>query len=1222
MSTPSSPRRLSLIAPIVLLAAAAAVAQGPPALAPGVVVEALPADAAAARAGLAVGDRLVGADGRQLPSPAALQAIEENTFGKDSIVLSVERRADTLMLVVPAGKLGIEVRPVLPAAALELYVQGQAAQQARKGDEVITAWVAAARSAQAEGHPSAAAWLYERVGRIHEGQRRWKEAGAAHVDALQVLKQHGDPAARSRTLSALGRCSFNQNDFPAAHRWYAQAEQVDSAAGYETWASNDLVNLGAVAYGRGDLTAAEGHYRRALGMFERLTPDSLDVADVVLRLGNVAYGRGDLSAAEEHYRRALGLRERLAPESLSVAATLNNLGNVLGDRGNLAAAEDHYRRALVIRERLAPDSLPVANHLDNLGGVLRARGNLAAAEDYHRRALAIRERLAPDSLALAQSFSNLGIVARLSGDLAAAQDYHRRALGIREKLSPGSLIVAASFTDLGVDAEELGDLSAAHDYLTRALAIEERQAPGSLAMAGTLNTLGNVAWRRGDLASAQDYHGRALSIRERLAPDSLSLAVSLNNLGLTAGSRGDLAAARDHHLRALAIKERLAPDSLTLASSLNNLGEVLLSLGDLDAARDHHSRALAIKARDAPDSMTVADSLDSLGKLASARRDPAMARDYHSRALAIRDRLAPESLAVAESLHHLGAGALKERRLTDALASFTRAVAIIEGQRGQIRSADTRAFLVAQYSGPYGGLLRTYLELGDLPSAFATAERARARSLLDILTEAAAGIRQGVDADLLERERLLQRQLNATAARQTQVPGAQPTSDRAAAVRKELDTLLTRYKEVQAEIRATSPRYAALTQPLPLDLAAVQQQVLDPGTLLLEYWLGDEASWVFVVTRESIRGFDLPPRAAIEQAARRMYELLTARQSVRRETLRQRRARIARADTEYTAAAEALSRMVLAPVAGELAGKRLVIVADGALQYVPFAALPLDDEPLMIRHEVVSLPSASVMAVLRRELGARPPAEQVVAVVADPVFDARDPRVQRTARGGADTRAPVLPADLREAARSAGLMDDRGALARLPFTRDEAAAIAALAPEDRRTTALDFSASRSRITRPELGRYRIVHIATHGLVNTEHPELSGIVLSLVDERGQAQDGFLRLHDVYNLNWTADLVVLSACQTALGKEIRGEGLVGLTRGFMYGGARRVLASLWNVNDGATAQFMRHFYQAHLGQGLSPPAALRVAQVEMWKRPQWRSPYYWAAFVLQGEWRTAQ
>jgi len=176
-----------------------------------------------------------------------------------------------------------------------------------------------------------------------------------------------------------------------------------------------------------------------------------------------------------------------------------------------------------------------------------------------------------------------------------------------------------------------------------------------------------------------------------------------------------------------------------------------------------------------------------------------------------------------------------------------------------------------------------------------------------------------------------------------------------------------------------------------------------------------------------------------------------------------------------------------------------------------------------------------------------------------------------------------------------------------------------LVPESKKLEAVDFAANRAAATSPELARYAIVHFATHGLINNHHPELSGVVLSLVDEQGHAQNGFLRLYDIYNLKLQADLVVLSACQTALGTEIKGEGLVGLTRGFMYAGTPRVVASLWQVDDRATSEFMGRFYEAMLKQGLRPAAALRAAQVSMWKDKRWMAAHYWAAFTLQGEWK---
>jgi CHAT domain-containing protein len=264
----------------------------------------------------------------------------------------------------------------------------------------------------------------------------------------------------------------------------------------------------------------------------------------------------------------------------------------------------------------------------------------------------------------------------------------------------------------------------------------------------------------------------------------------------------------------------------------------------------------------------------------------------------------------------------------------------------------------------------------------------------------------------------------------------------------------------------------------------------------------------------------------------------------------------------------------------------------------------------------VSLPSAAVLAALRNEVTGRQAATKTLAVLADPVFGLDDPRIPGTRkRRVISVQDQSLSADVLRSAEESGLKD----FVRLFFSRAEADAIALLVPEGQRLEAVDFVASRATAMSAEVSQYRIVHFATHGLVNSRHPELSGIVLSLVDQKGQPQNGFLRLYEIYNLKLNADLVVLSACQTALGKEIKGEGLIGLTRGFMYAGAPRVVASLWRIDDRATAELMTRFYRGMLRDGLRPAAALRAAQVSMWRDRRWAAPHYWAAFTIQGEWK---
>jgi CHAT domain-containing protein len=253
--------------------------------------------------------------------------------------------------------------------------------------------------------------------------------------------------------------------------------------------------------------------------------------------------------------------------------------------------------------------------------------------------------------------------------------------------------------------------------------------------------------------------------------------------------------------------------------------------------------------------------------------------------------------------------------------------------------------------------------------------------------------------------------------------------------------------------------------------------------------------------------------------------------------------------------------------------------------------------------------------VLHQESASRKPAEKAVAILADPVFSANDPRIVMRKRPSA---VAARNESLSDAIRSAGDVGIQE-FVRLRFSRIEADAIARLAPPPATLKALDFDASRETALRPDLAQYRIVHFATHSLLNNEHPELSGVVLSLVDRHGRPQNGFLRLYDIYNLRLGADLVVLSACQSALGREIKGEGLIGLTRGFVYAGAPRVLATLWEIDDHTTVEVMKRFYEGVLARGETPAAALRAAQIEMWRTKKCNTPYYWAAFNFQGEWR---
>jgi len=425
-------------------------------------------------------------------------------------------------------------------------------------------------------------------------------------------------------------------------------------------------------------------------------------------------------------------------------------------------------------------------------------------------------------------------------------------------------------------------------------------------------------------------------------------------------------------------------------------------------------------------------------------------------------------------------------------------------------------------------------------------------------------------------------------------------------------------------------------------LKEIQSRVLDENTILLEYSLGEEHSYLWAVTSTSITSYELAKGDEIKNAARDFYNFVNARNTdVKDENDDQRAIRIARSDAAVPKAAATLSRLVLGPVVGQLGRKRVAIVADGILHFVPFGALPIagnegagtsrpriagTPRPLIADHEIVNLPSASTLAVIRTEVAGRQKAPRSVAVLADPVFMKDDERVKRRKDQNATRvekttaiRKSAMERQLIKAAKDTGMANGGLYVPRLPGTRQEAEQIVAMVSTVERRLALDFAASRDTATSAELSQYRYVHFSTHGLLNSVHPELSGLVFSLVNERGEPQDGFLLAHEIFNLKLPAEAVVLSACETGLGLDLKGEGLISLTRGFMYAGAPRVVVSLWAVSDQATTELMVRFYKGVLKEGLPPAAALRAAQLLLMNDKRWASPYYWAPFTLQGEWR---
>ena len=826
-------------------------------------------------------------------------------------------------------------------------------------------------------------------------------------------------------------------------------------------------------------------------------------------------------------------------------------------------------------------------------------------------ALGLAQRLG-EPLTQESVFNDLGVVDGWLGEPRRAIAMMEQAFALARARDPAVKRPLLSHNISGA-YRALGDSERALRFAREALAgWRDEGSPGAQAYA--LRSIGSIHFRLGDTSRALENTREALRLFRSVDYD-LGIAIALDTLSAIHLSlrEFDEAIACQKQAR---VHWRKANDFAGEGRTHFGTGMALAAKADATSALDEYARALTLF-RQAGLRPEAADTLTAIGEAREALGDGGGAATAFTEALTLY-RAIESGTGAASALFGLARLARGGGRLDEARARIEEALALVETQRTAVSSTDLRAFFLASKRPYYEFYVDLLMRLharapqaGHLTAALAASERARARALLDLLVDGGADIRAGVRPELVAAERQAQERVTAKARLLTQVLGGRPDAPAEAAARRELSEAMAALDEARAALRADSPSYAALTQPRPLDVPALQRDVLDRDTTLIEYALGDEGSFAWVVTQTTVTAHRLPPRAEIEAAAREAHRLVA--ESHRRTAAAQARVALSR-----------VSDQILRPLARRLGSRRLVIVPDGALHYVPFAALPDprsspagSGRPLIVRSEVIILPSASVAAALRNVTQARRPAAKSVAVLADPVLGAEDPRVSepRPAIAAGVDRPASVPDDLLRSASDSGVVR----FERLPSTADEADAIARAVGGGGVLRAVDFDASRGTATSGILGDYRIVHFATHALVNSRHPELSGLVLSLVGRDGTPEDGFLRLHDIYNLRLSADLVVLSACRTGLGREIAGEGLMGLTRGFMYAGAPRVVATLWDVRDKTTSTLMAHFYRAMFDKRQSPAAALRAAQLTLLADPARAAPFYWAGFTLQGDWK---
>ncbi|MEW6737100.1 MAG: tetratricopeptide repeat protein, partial [Acidobacteriota bacterium] len=843
------------------------------------------------------------------------------------------------------------------------------------------------------------------------------------------------------------------------------AQDKERVAAHQIFAEGELLRANGSAE---SLQKAIEKYQQALQVFQAIHDRDGEVA-ALHNIGFTYNLLGKHTTALDYLKRAVLLRKDIG-DKYAEATTLNTIGFAYYSQGDLEKALDYYKQSLILR-RAINDHGGEARTLNNMGLVYNLQGDLEKALDCYRQALPMIKE-AGDTDAEAATLNNIGSIYNSLGEKEIALGYYKQVQSIVGGNNPRG--EAYTLNNMGSIYSSLGRQQEALDCFNQARPIMKNIGERR-GEAYTLNNIGLVYNSLGATEKALDCFNQA-SLYMNDIKDYRGVAATLNNIGAVYYSLGQTEKALGYYNQALLIVQDVK-DRSGEAYTLNNIGSVYNLLGERQKALNYYNQALMIR-KDIKDRSGEAYTLNNIGSIYYSLKEEQKALDCYKKALVLMKDVGDRS-GEAKVIYNLARFERDQNNLVEAQAKVEAAIKLSESIRISVINQELRSSYFASVQEQYEFYIDLLMQLhqqnpsaGYYALAFEASERARARSLLELLTESHAEIRQGVDIQLVEKEKSLQQRLTDKAEILVRLKNSKGKESQVITLEKEINQLTTEFQQVQTEIRQKSPRYAALTQPQPLSLKEIQEQVLDQDTLLLEYALGKENSYLWAVTTTSISSYRLPKREEIEALAKNVYQLVSSYENALTNT-----------ENTYWQAATKLSQIIFGPVANQLGKKRLLIVSDGVLQHIPFAGLPLPTNtstrkgrktavtvrPLFIDHEIINEPSASTVAILRRELTGRQSATKTVVVLADPVFSPDDMRVKRVPEKAAYSNTqPIEPVSesIKELSLTRSLLgvDGRGTLARLHFSRDEADAIRALVGTSEYKEALDFDANLATAT--------------------------------------------------------------------------------------------------------------------------------------------------------------
>lgn len=918
-----------------------------------------------------------------------------------------------------------------------------------------------------------------------------------------------------------------------------------------------------------------------------------------------------LNSSIEKYKTVLPLYSNLE-DIFMVASTYSSIGNCYFKLSNYADSLDYYNKAYSNYQQLNYER-GQADQLASIASIYDLLGEKSRAINYNEKTLIIYASLGDEKFQTIIK-NNIALIYDSLGQKQKAVEYYLEALNGARKINYEEL-QPTIYSNLGVLYSDIGQVKNSFIYHSKALDFYQKKGLKK-ETAVAFSNIGILYDNIGEPEKALKNYSDAISIFETIGSNT-GKARCLVNRGVVFVELGRLEEAKHSYELALATF-KAANDKSALGSTLTKLGEVELQLANYQQAIGLLNEALMLR-KSVNDAYGQAYTLLLLGKAYFSVGKKQDALNFYKESLTINQSINYHKGEI-KALYEI---AYVERTLGNlkvAFDSVSQSIEIIESIRSSINTQNLRSNYLASSRQCYELCITILMDLHQIfpmeaydQLALNFSEKFRARNLLELLTltQSKLGDSDPNENDLLTKLKAYDKIINEKLEQIIKLKLNNATTEQIQLVQEEVENLKKESEITEVKLKDNN-FYDSIGKARVVSLVEIQHDILDKDTMLLEYFLGNQHSYLWVVTVDTFHSYILPSEINIKPIIEKLYNSLNSRGEVAFESQAQTDQRIYDSDINYFNYAKQLGEIILLPLV-KTHPKRLLVVSDGKLHCIPFSCLPSPSEkqfkPLVAEHEIINIPSISTLSVIREHSLKSNTIVKDFTIFADPVFLPDDVRCSNKTNKSEEQKINETLSTITDI--RAGL-----SLKRLPFTAIEGEKIAELV-EQKCIKNFGFDASLNSIINGSLSKSKYIHFATHGISNTEHPELSGIILSLVNEQGKDVEGFLSLHRLASLKLSADLVVLSACRTGLGKFLSGEGIVGLPEALLGAGTKNVIASLWNVNDRRTAELMVEVYRKILKENLKPSTALHLAQKAMWEKRV--APYYWAAFQIQGEFK---